>query len=419
MKRFFKTTILVSVFVCLTAFPLLVNAGLVPCGTSETPSCELCHFLILIRNIFDFILKILVPLAILFAGGAGVLILISRGSQLANQGKKILTSVVIGIVIALLSWTIVNTIIVALANPGTFPLPWHTWNIPCLVVVIPLTEALQTEYTVLNDTGPLGASPGDTIRYSITYLNTSSENLSDVAIVIDYDQEQVALFPEINLSPDQLEGGDTSLGKANLRIDDDRIIWDVGDLNSQESKEIYYDFILSEDSYRFFDQSNPSATALYYNIVAAYSDKAQDENFTDPLQLILAISLFAERQYYLISDNNGDGESNIGDELRYNIEYYNSTPLAFNNTSIISDYNQLLITITNINGGGINDGDKITWSLGNLEGNQPSSDRPGCIGYNFIVNQTPRETIIPNIFYIISDGGILESHNDTFEAYNR
>jgi hypothetical protein len=106
--------------------------GLVPCGkcslvgisldqngnylagtglATEIP-CQLCHTFVMIKGIFDFLLLQIVPLAavLLFTIG-GLMFLISRGnpSQI-TQGKNIITSVAVGLVIIFASWLIINTV---------------------------------------------------------------------------------------------------------------------------------------------------------------------------------------------------------------------------------------------------------------------------------------------------------------------
>jgi len=161
-------------------------------------------------------------------------------------------------------------------------------------------------------------------------------------------------------------------------------------------------------------QTAPITIIYYQNTINVSSNQAEPESLDDPLEIRVAIGLFAERQYYLTLDVNGDGVPSVGDRLRYNIKYHNPTSSAFNDVLIISDYSQGFTTITSIDGGGVDDGDKVTWNLGDLEEGEPSPERPGCIGYDLTVIQRPGGLVIPNRFYIISEGGILETGNDIF-----
>jgi len=452
MNKKSKITIFTLAIICLLALPFIVNAALVPCGGHDgTPEkCQLCHFLILIRNIVDFILKAIVPLAALFVMAGGIMILVSRGGQMAIQGKKMITYAVIGIIIALVSWTIVNTIIVALVNTDEFPTPWNAWELDCPIINIPLEEpALITSYELINDTSiPIqysknnnslidkilkiftkeslaqitpGVSPGDTIRYTATYTDISTVDLSNLIITIDYDQDLISSLPTISA------GG----------IDDgSEISWDLGDLNIQQSVTVYFDFILISDINTLLQnahnnkekslfqtireildpiikkasgQISPITIIRYQNTISISSNEAEPESMDDPLEITISSGLFAERQYYLIADINNDDQPGPGDKIRYTIKYHNPMPFPFPNTIIISDYDQSSITITNIDGGGVDDGDRITWNLGNLAEEEPPANNPGCIGYEFTITSGGT---ISNVFYVISDGGILETSDD-------
>jgi len=110
--------------------------GLVPCGRAEndpatawddTAPCTLCHLFVLVKRIVDFAtVDILFPIAVLMLVVTGVFFITAGGDPgKINQGKKILKATVIGIVIVLAAWLIVNTIIV-LITPATSP--FRSWN---------------------------------------------------------------------------------------------------------------------------------------------------------------------------------------------------------------------------------------------------------------------------------------------------
>jgi hypothetical protein len=113
MVKVFKKILFVSTLL----FPLVSFAnGLVPCGDG-TP-CTLCHFFVLFKNIVDFLL--LPPTGVVYLVGflmfvvAGMLYLVAYvvspdDPKLTAQANKAMTSVVIGLVIALGAWVFVNT----------------------------------------------------------------------------------------------------------------------------------------------------------------------------------------------------------------------------------------------------------------------------------------------------------------------
>lgn len=461
MIKFIKITIFTFCLSFLVLFPLLANAQIVPCGGSNDIDCQLCHFFVLISNIVDFILMYIAPLAGVFIVVGGILILISRGAELAVQGKKMITYAVIGIVIALLGWTIVNTVMTVLigsSNVSPLRWPWNDPDIRCPVVSIDPSQALVTSYERVNGNTshvPLeyekndvdlsffqflknfftsiiktsfaqvqGISIGDRIRYTATYTNISDVNLSNLTITIDYDESQIS--------------GPVSAVSIGGVDDDNQINWDIDDLDSGQSITVSFEFVLSTDVSSFLRTSRnntdnfltrifkkifkplnknasaqqPVTTAHYYNLVSISSNEAVPESLNDPLQITIPVSIFADRQYYQ-TRNIGFAAITYGDRLRYNISYYNPTSFNFNDVYIISDYNQDSINVTNVNGGGIDDGDKITWYLGNLPAGYPGQNNPGCIGYEFLVrNISPGTNRISNLFYIIYDQGLLETHDD-------
>ena len=125
-----------SVTVTVTDAPLL--KGLVPCGRDtngngkldEYEECQLCHFFILAKNVITFALKAVLALATLFVLGGGILILTGGGSpELVTRGKKAIYFAIVGIVVALGAWVIINSVMVLLVNPEVFPWPWN--KIPC------------------------------------------------------------------------------------------------------------------------------------------------------------------------------------------------------------------------------------------------------------------------------------------------
>lgn len=128
-----KKTFLIIFLATLTLAPLTsLSAGLVPCGgcaeynadktkciTAE-PSCQLCHFFVLFKNIVDFLLfKIVPPLAVLMLAIAGFMYIFAYmnpteaiggagGPALISQAKKVITSVIFGLIIIFAAWLLVN-----------------------------------------------------------------------------------------------------------------------------------------------------------------------------------------------------------------------------------------------------------------------------------------------------------------------
>jgi|AntAceMinimDraft_8_1070364.scaffolds.fasta_scaffold07809_2 hypothetical protein len=85
--------------------------SLVPCGPGQGHLCTLCDFVVLAHNIFWFILKISFAAAILFVAIAGILYIVSAGSeQLMTTAKSAMTYALMGFGFCLGAWLLVQVI---------------------------------------------------------------------------------------------------------------------------------------------------------------------------------------------------------------------------------------------------------------------------------------------------------------------
>ncbi len=120
-----------SIFLFLLLFPAIGFAqGLVPCGGPGQPPCQLCHLFQLFVNILEFLLFSIVPpvAAMLFIWG-GIKFYTSMGNPAGvEQGRKILMSVVVGIVIVYGSHFLISMILNAL---GVVDVQWPEITIGC------------------------------------------------------------------------------------------------------------------------------------------------------------------------------------------------------------------------------------------------------------------------------------------------
>jgi hypothetical protein len=113
--------------------------GLVPCGkevyiggswedgqciggTPEFIRCQLCHFFVMLDEIIDFVLfQIVPPLAILMLVIGGVMFIFAHfggaeilpgggagGPKMLSQARKLITSVIIGLIIIFAAWIIID-----------------------------------------------------------------------------------------------------------------------------------------------------------------------------------------------------------------------------------------------------------------------------------------------------------------------
>mgnify|MGYP001579937404 CR=1 FL=1 len=100
---------------------MFASAQLISCSG---PDCTLCDFLKTGSNIINLLTQIAVPISVVFIIYGGFMIMTAGPSEeRAGQGRKILTSAIIGVAIVLGSWLILNTVFLIL-NAQT-PTPWN------------------------------------------------------------------------------------------------------------------------------------------------------------------------------------------------------------------------------------------------------------------------------------------------------
>src|SRR3989344_2713153 len=111
---------LIGIFLGVFLAPAVSFGALVVCGTSTTDPCTICHLYALVKTLIDFLLIIIVPLAV-FALVVGAVYLLASGGRESwvSRGKEIIWSAVIGVLIALIAWLIVNTIMSVLIDSAT------------------------------------------------------------------------------------------------------------------------------------------------------------------------------------------------------------------------------------------------------------------------------------------------------------
>jgi hypothetical protein len=126
-KIYMKSKVITFLVAATLSFPFLAFAqqGLVPCSGED---CTVCH----LWQMFDNIVKFLVQIS--FAAGAlgvavgGFFIMTAGGSEnRIRQGREILKTVIVGILIVLLSWVVLNTLFQILAKgiQGWDPRFWY------------------------------------------------------------------------------------------------------------------------------------------------------------------------------------------------------------------------------------------------------------------------------------------------------
>lgn len=105
-------SLIFSAIILLT--PAFAQAQLVTCGGTD---CTFCDFASTVNNVIQFIITVMILIAVLMLVVAGFKLVTSRGNtSAAEAAKKMIFNVVIGIVIVLAAWVLVDTIIKALAG---------------------------------------------------------------------------------------------------------------------------------------------------------------------------------------------------------------------------------------------------------------------------------------------------------------
>lgn len=101
-----------------------LRGPLVQCSTDP---CGLCDIFVVARNVIGFIFELTLVIAPIFIVIGGIIMLTSAGSpDRVAFGKKVITYVIIGLIIAFASWTVLNMLFNTLIGSEGFPWPWHT-----------------------------------------------------------------------------------------------------------------------------------------------------------------------------------------------------------------------------------------------------------------------------------------------------
>jgi len=127
MYKFALILIILSLFLPFSANAAILDGPIVPCETEKnSEACTLCHIFEMGKNIIDFIVELLFIIAPVFILAGGIMILTAGAKpDQVGVGKKIITSAIVGVLIALLAWTVLSMIFNALVGEEGFPWPWN------------------------------------------------------------------------------------------------------------------------------------------------------------------------------------------------------------------------------------------------------------------------------------------------------
>ena len=107
-KSFF---ILLLVFLVLPFSVQAEDLGMIPCGSAEKP-CTFCDLLVLFQNIMNWGLSMLFVFALAGIIISGIVYMVSAGDPgLMEKAKGYFKICVIGILIVLGAWLLVNTVL--------------------------------------------------------------------------------------------------------------------------------------------------------------------------------------------------------------------------------------------------------------------------------------------------------------------
>jgi hypothetical protein len=142
LKSFFLTCLIIF------SFSIVSNASaqaLVPCGLNGTANCTLCHLVLGFKNIYDYLLTLLLTATTAVIVIAGIMYMISTGDKgMIDKAKSALTYALTAMILGLTAWLIINATLNALGYNASGS--W--WNFSC--------DTTQTQ-------GPTGGTGGGTL----------------------------------------------------------------------------------------------------------------------------------------------------------------------------------------------------------------------------------------------------------------
>jgi hypothetical protein len=148
----------------------------VPCSGTD---CEACSVVSLINNVMGFILGLSIPIAILLFAYAGALYFTSAAKEEnIGQAKKIFSSAIIGLLVAISAYLVVDTLMHAILSPQY----WSGWNkITCVGIQNrPMDKKITdlfSEVTLTYTQGPqVVGGVGDTKAGAVVTMQVKDAN---------------------------------------------------------------------------------------------------------------------------------------------------------------------------------------------------------------------------------------------------
>lgn len=105
---------------------LIIAAGLVPCGGPGEEACQACHAVLLISIVVRYLVMILGTVAAIMIAVSGLRLVVSVGDAGAKaKAKSMISSLIIGYVIVLAGWMLIDIGLKALLSSATY----GVWNV--------------------------------------------------------------------------------------------------------------------------------------------------------------------------------------------------------------------------------------------------------------------------------------------------
>jgi hypothetical protein len=99
----------------VTLFGIKMNCD--PAKAPGAGGCGIRDFVYFLKQFIKYLTVVIVPLAVFFIVWGGLVILLAGGSpERVGKGKKMITTALIGVAIALSAWLIINTVFLALTG---------------------------------------------------------------------------------------------------------------------------------------------------------------------------------------------------------------------------------------------------------------------------------------------------------------
>lgn len=149
-------------------------------GGATYNACNFCHVMQLINNVIEFVIQISFVLFVFVLLYAGFQLVVSQGNPTAkNEAKEKFVNLIVGFLIVLSAWLIVDTIMKVLVNPAEVG-PWN--EIECGEVRPPNQPGgYAVEFDADHEaTNPADGSAGGTVNPDGTSIAATTEGLESL-----------------------------------------------------------------------------------------------------------------------------------------------------------------------------------------------------------------------------------------------